>query len=86
MLINMQGLGWPANRNEFLQILIRKNWDRTSFEDFCTILGSTQPIKLKEQVIGKAESYIEGDRLNGINSHTFNEKCVCKSSCLYNIY
>lgn len=34
----LQRLQWPANRNELLQILIRKKWTSAMFDSFCDIL------------------------------------------------
>ena len=56
----LQALQWPISRNELLQILIKKNWDRSLFEAFCEVLRETQNPQLNNLVTTKAKDLLEG--------------------------
>ena len=59
-LSHTQGLRWPSNRNELLQILVRKPWNKSSFTAFCGVLRRTQGDKLTHMFVNKADDFVLG--------------------------
>ena len=57
----MQKLQWPSSRNQLLQMLIKKQWDRKAFNDFCDVLKDTQKDEKFIETFGKkAHDFMKG--------------------------
>ena len=62
-----QTLRWPSNRNELLQILIRKDWPEAAFKLFHGILQETQKEPLTLLVEKKVISFCKGELITIIS-------------------
>ncbi|KAI0234930.1 hypothetical protein LSAT2_014691 [Lamellibrachia satsuma] len=58
----VKSLEWPHNRNTFLQILIRKHWNKAMFDEFMHVLQETQEKQFADAFPGWLEMYFKADR------------------------
>ena len=61
IISDLQKLQWPTNRNQMLQMLIKKQWDKRLFNSFFEILKETQKDeKFIDTFTKKVDDFMEG--------------------------